>query len=162
MAFTNNDALGLLSEIKTIESEGKALPIKFAWALSRTKKKLTELMDSVKELNIPSEAYKKYDAATIALCNEMAARDEKGEPKIVSTPNGPSYDIVDRGLFDSKLKSLQDQHKQALEEQEAKAKEIMDLLNEECIIELYKVKSEFLPKEMPLAQLEIFAPMIED
>jgi len=158
MSMTNKEAFILHAVIGKFEKEDK-VPTKFAWALMRTKKKLKALVDSMNELRQPSEEIQEYEKKRIALCEEYSEKDEDGKPVI----ENQNYKILEgkREALDEEIKKLRDENKEAFDAQEAKMKELDELMEEEADVEVYKVKEQYLPDTISVGDLQILEPMIE-
>ena len=112
----------------------------------------------------PSEAYEKYDAERLALCTELAPKDDKGQPvrKIADappgTPQGMMYfeyvGLTDNPKWEPRFKALCEQHKDALEARKKQIEDVEKALLEEVEIELQTVKLSDVPPKLSGAEIE--------
>jgi len=136
----------------------KPLPSKFTWALSRTKKLIADVVETIEEFRAPSKEFQTYTQHRIKLCNELALKDESGNPKIEN--NEFQFTEENSVIFRAKLKELQETHAVALEIENTKLAQLKERIEEETTIRVFVVGIEYVP-DLPTAFMDVLAPMIE-
>jgi hypothetical protein len=129
---------------------------KFTYAISKNKKILLPLMKEIEEAKTRSPEYVAYDAERLELCKNMAEKDDKGEP-IIEDGN---YKIADSEAFDKEYELLQEKHKEMFEKEEENKVKFEKMLEEEVEIDLYTVKVDYAPEEIPIKFMDILMDVI--
>lgn len=130
---------------------------RFAYWVSKNKKRILEEIKTIESSNEPTEWYKEFDKERVELCKKFANKDENWEAKIV----GKSYDIFDTDTFNEELEKLREKYKSDLEEMEKKNKEYEELLKEESTIDFFEIKNEIIPEIVTAKQLDPIMAVIE-
>ena len=132
---------------------------KFAYAMAKNQKTIRKvIVDLQKEMIMPSSEYREYDDERLDICKMFSDKDENGNPII---ENG-KYKIDNQKKFKKETDKLREEYKDIVEEQEDKIKEYQEKLKEEVNVELYKVKKEYLPKDITPMQLGRILSLIEE
>jgi hypothetical protein len=132
--------------------EGRQFSVKFSYFVAKNKVAIKNEIDAIQEVQQPSEEYKKYDLERARLAQAFADKNEDGSAKIhdnsfVITAN------VDE--FQEALAELRVSYKDAIEQHEAKMKELESLLNEEVEINGAKVDFKDIPSTIEPSLMEI-------
>lgn len=144
-----NNALKSVSDLKGV---------KFAYAVTKNKNNIKNEVEAIVEAQNQSDEYKEYEKERIALCEEMAIKDENGKPKI----NKFNYEIEDEKAFEVKFDELKEKHKEAIEKREKQLEDFELLLEEAAEVKIHKVKIEDLPNDITPKQLEGIFEMLMD
>lgn len=150
----NSELFDLYHWLEAVSHIGWA---RFAYWVSKNKKRILEEIKTIEAANEPTEWYKEFDKERVELCKKFADKDENWEAKIV----GKSYDISDIGAFNKELEKLREKYKSDLEEMEKKNKEYEELLKEETTIDFFKIKNEIIPEVVTAKQLDPIMAVIE-
>jgi len=133
--------------------------IKFAYAITKNKRKIQQELDTLKEIFKPIAEYDKYEQDRVKLCNELCDKDENNNPVI---KNNQFVGLEKNEDFNKKVKILQETYKSAIEERENQIKEYNTLMSEEVEIELHKVKLVDVPQNISSKQLESIFVIIDE
>ena len=102
-----------------------------------------------------------YQTKRIDLCHDHAKLDEDGRPIIIKVNDVEQYDIKDKEVFDKDLQVLIEEYKDVFNDQKELQGQIAELLNEEVEIDIIKVDTKFLPKDLSLLDLEKIKDIIK-
>lgn len=150
----NSDLFPLYAGLEAVSNIGGA---RFAYGVSKNKKILLDELRTIEETNKPTEAYQVFEKERIALCEKMANKNEKGEPKIV----GNTYDIPNLKKFNAELDKLKEGHKEAVDEMQKKNEDYKTLLDQDATVEFFKIKEETIPETMTAKLLDPIMAVIE-
>jgi len=153
-----NNALFEVSDLKGV---------KFAYAVSKNKKKLSEEMQAIDHAQKPSEDFIEYEKNLRELATKHAKRDEAGE--IIHQKNEAGQigiAIADDDVVFTKAKeALDKKYQKAIKEQEAINNKIQEILEEEVNLEVlnfHQVAISDLPEELTANQIEKLEFMIAE
>ena len=85
-------------------------------------------------------------------------KDEDGKPVI----ENESYKVKDLTIFTKELDKIKAEFKEVLDKRDEIIKKNNELLDEEVDLDFYKVKSDNLPEELSLADLEALDVFISE
>jgi hypothetical protein len=136
------------------------LNTQLAYAIYKNKKLLQDEVETIREIGKASPALVDFQTKRIELCKEFADKDEHKKPIIVGT----DYKIISRKQeFEEELKLLTEDYKDVVSEQEAKNKEINEILKEDINgFAFRKIKLEWLPETISGAAIGVLDYIIED
>ena len=133
-----------LIEFKKIEHT------KLSYAVMKNLRILGDELKKITNRPRPTEKLKEWDKKRLELCKQYAKKDDNGDPIIIDN----FYDIEDREAFDKANNELKEQYKVDIEEAEAQSKKYQEELQQDVKIKLYYIKSNDLPDNLTVEQLE--------
>jgi hypothetical protein len=135
-----------LEEFVTTENQ----PLRFAYALSRTRRYISDIYNDIMKHVAPLSQYVKERTL---LCEEMGERDESGDLVLI----GNKYSIKNKIEFEKKLKEIKEKTGQNKFE-----KEILEWLNEKEEIEIYPVCLEDCPEKVDFKKFDAIVSIVTD
>ena len=136
----------------------------FGYTMAENKEACEAVKRKMQAATKPSEAYEKYDAERLALCTELAPKDDKGQPirKIADAPPGTPQGMMffeyvgltDNPEWEPRFSALCEQHKDALEARQKQIADVEKMLLEEIEIDLKTVKLSDVPPKLSGAEIE--------
>lgn len=155
--MTNGDLFVLREALRGVADLRGA---NFAYAVARNLKYLDTACNHLKKAIDPSEEFKAYDKARIALAEEYAHKDASGRPK--KDPTGTRYIIAHQVKFDAEHAKLRLQHADVITEHEHKLEAFNKLMLEPAEeITFYKIAFDRVPDDITAGQLASIFPIIE-
>ena len=128
--------------------------IKFSLCVVKNKKLIkNELEDLQKVKPVTPQQYIEYETKRIELCREYALLDDDGKPTI----QNDNY-IIDQSRIESFKKAVEKMskpYKEIIEKYSKEAEDFNKILEEDVILNLYKIDEDELPSEITAEQLEI-------
>ena len=112
--------------------------IKFSYGIIKNKKNIKNEIEILQNIIKPSQEFIEFDKEREKLCKKYSKKDEKGE--IIIKNN--NYDIKSecKEIFNKEFDDLKEQNKEFIIKREKQLEEYNKLLEEECNIELHKIK----------------------
>lgn len=153
--MTRTELINFLNGLPIV---GNLEGFKLAYAVAKNKRALEAERKLLQEANKPSAKYQEYEIKRIQLCQKLAEKDDTGQPKI---KNGSFVGVKGNPEFEKGMKELDEEFKEALEKNKKMNEENAKMLSEEIEFEMYMVKSDQLPKNITVQQLDILMPMVE-
>jgi hypothetical protein len=132
--------------------------VKFSYAVAKNKSIIKAEIEALEASVAPSEGFVEFNNKRIAICMDMCAKDDDGQPIIVDG----NYTSDDEGAMMSKVKELQEEYKDVLSDRDDQLKRANSLLEEEIDINLYKVSVEYIPEDITPSQMESIFLIIEE
>lgn len=155
--LTNEEILRMYGAIVAIANVKAGS--KFGYALARTRRSLLPQVESLKEIDKPSDDYTKaYDEPRLELCREYALRGESGPSTTGTIFN---IDPARQLEFDAAVELLRAEHKDVVDAEDKRREEFKALLKEETSIEIHRVALDQWP-ELTMGQLDALLPMVKD
>ena len=158
-SIINKEAIKLFKVLS--EMEQTVLPLKFAYAVMRTKKGLQPVVDSFNELRKPPEDYTKYETKRVEICQKYAKKVEGLDEPLIEDGKY-TIDEANATVLKEAMEALQREYEPLFKEMEDKSNGISSLLDESSDVEIFTVDIEFLPKEITPEKLEIISCMIRE
>jgi len=142
----------LILQQRLASLEGRKFSVKFSYFVAKNKVLIKDEFAALDEARRPDPKFTEYDAQRAKLANEMADKDNMGQPRI---ENG-NFVIIERvEEFKDKLESLKEQYADAIASQEQKAKDFEELLEEEVEYNGPKIDLKDIPEQIEPSVLEI-------
>lgn len=147
---TRNEFIALYNQMSDLDDLTGA---KFAYAIHRIKSTLFAEFKRLRELNKAKPGYIDYEGKRTELCEELADKDEKGNPMI----DGGQYLITERkDEFDQRFEALKVEYSSVL----AERAEFAAMLNDEVEMDFYDIAKDWIPENITVKQAEIIAPFL--
>ncbi len=128
-----------------------AIETKYFYAVLKNLKKVESEIELLEEMKKPTKEYNDtFDRERQVLCIEYGKKDEKGELILLKKDDQQIVDIVDQVGFDKKIAELQEKYKEVLRVNSERTLGFLKCLNEESKLDLFKIKVENLPKDLPV------------
>lgn len=137
---------------------GNLKGVKLSFAIAKNKKIVEEEAEALVEAVAMTDEYKKYEEERLKLCKKYASKDDSGNPVLVAD----DYLIKDQVAFDEAIKELNDANTELIEERDKQVEEGNKLLDEYSSIKLHKIKYEYIPDDVTIAQMDILLPLIAE
>lgn len=154
----NSEVIALHNTIKGMNDRQDLSP-QFAYALVRNRKTIDPIHEALVEASKSAEDYGVYERKRIALCRDMAQKDDNDQPRI----QGGNFIIPpeDQAEFDRKLVSLQAECKDAIDGHAKLQQEVKELMEQEAedVKLILMLLSDFPPNVTP-SQMEALLPMV--
>jgi len=155
--------LELLDLATAFVSVKELMGVKFAYAISKNSKNLSEEVEACESSMKRSKSFIEYDEKRVVLCKEHCDKDEGGKPVIIENAGTGTYaGLKGNNSFDKAIEVLQSEYSEAIEEQKKMADEFKKFLEEEVEVELYKVKLADVPEDISVGQLNGIMAIIEE
>ena len=151
---TMNNILRSLREVSNLNN------IHLSYSIAKNIRLMEQHLATFKDIGKPSEDYMKYENARIKLNAECAQKDARKQPRIID--NKFIIDPEKQVFFDESMKALVEEHKSAIDEQNKKQMDIEKMLDDECTIDVHKMKLSWFPNTFKPGDLEILMDLIED
>jgi hypothetical protein len=179
MSLTNQEALSLNQTLMKYMHR-QDLSGKFSYAVMRTVKKLRPVIETLQEMRAPVDGFQEFEDERVALCEKFAARqpelDEQGQPKkddegnviLTDKPHvqANQYIIPDesRQELDKAIEELRssEKHSETMKRMEDQETRLKEALEEDADVELFQVKLEYVPDNVPPSEMTILDPMIAE
>jgi len=160
MNFTRENLVqiwGVLNGLKEMKTTAKG-----AYGISKNKGIVTIEIEAIEEAQknkeVPEEI-KEFEKERIALCQELADKDEDDQPVV----NGNEFQILEnRPAFNEKLAELHAKYKEALDTIKKQDETFKEFLKEEIEINFHTIKIDDIPNDVTAQQLEILDKIIID
>jgi len=131
---------------------------KFAYAISRNEDFFISLTKAMKKLLNPSKKYMEYNTKRLELAQKYADLDKDGKPIIFNN----NYVInTRRNEFESQIEKIKDEYKECIEEQEKRENSLDEILEREEEVQIYQIKSTYLPLTLTASQLNALQTLID-
>jgi len=145
----------------------KVKGVKFAYAVSKNKRKLEEEMTALHKMQEPEPEYLSYEQELKELAKKHARRDGNNQPETQIAPNGAIGYVIDDDnlIFTESKKKLDKKYKKAISKRKESVEEMDEILNEEIDLNTFSfhnVKVSDLPNELNAEELELLEFMIQD
>lgn len=154
-----------------LNSVGNLVGVIFGYAVNKNLSIMKPEIEALQKAITPSKEFLEYDNKRIEIVKKYALKDDKEQFIIKNN----SYDIGDKTeIVEEEVKTLKEEYKDAIKEQEKQIEEYNALLETESDVKLYMVKREDLPKqttclhcnkivssEMTVDQQKLVFPIIE-
>lgn len=139
--------------------------VKFAYSISKNKKKLEEEMKALSDMQKPSEGFVEYEKQLRKLVEKCGKRDENNNLiKQVNERGEVGFAIHEDDLIFQKEKEILDnKFKNAIEERNKTQEKIQEILEEEIEIEefeFHKITFNDLPTDLTANQIDLLDFMI--
>lgn len=162
--MTNREIAALWIALNSREVAGLK-GAKFAFAVAKNIaaiKPTIEALETAK--NRVLESAREYEETRIKLCKELADKDENGQPKTFVDPRqGKQFLITEmRDLFDEKLTTLIEKHREEIDEKKRLDKEFSELLDDEAEVNIHAVKLSSVSDDITVGAMQGLAPMIAE
>jgi len=151
----------LINVFDQVASRSKATGlVKLKYALARNKNKIKEPLEAIREATTPGEDFREYERALGKIAEEYSeiltddrGREKKKPPKRL--PDGRIQYFIDDSRqeeYDKEVENLRnlDEHKEAIERQEAREEEFQKLLKEESEVSFFKFNLSLIPDDVEL------------
>jgi hypothetical protein len=139
-------------ELKAIDN------FRFNYAIIKNKRIIEPEIRAIEEIQKPTEKFIEFQNTRIALCEKYAKKDDKGE----AIKNGMSYDIENMDEFNKELEPIKEQYKDTIAEIDEKIKKVNEFIEEDVTIDLYMIKSSYMPDKLSKEIIEVLYPIIGD
>ena len=141
------------------QMEGRQFSVKFSYFVAKNKVAMKGEVEAIQEVQQPTESFREYDLERARMAQNFADKNEDGSAKI----HDNSFVITAKAdEFQEALAELRVKYKEAIEQHDAKMKELESLLAEEVEINGTKVDFKDIPPtiEPSLMELLIIADLI--
>ena len=158
--ITNRNWQVLYSGLRAIG--GLKCSVNFAIAIAKNMRIIkNELLEDMEAVMKPSKEYMKYNTELLKLAEKHAKKDVEGRPMKKDQNN---FLMVDQAKFDAEKEILKNskEHKETVDEREAKIEEFEDKLQEKTTLELSDISQSELPEGITPGQLEGIFDIISD
>lgn len=137
---------------------------KLAYALTKNIKMIDDAIKSLYNIVEPSEKYKAYDTARVAMCEKFCKKDDTGAlVKRPTTNNQFEYDIdMENPLWLDAIDALKIEHKEAIDDRTQQIDKYNEVLDEECEVAFVKVKLEHIPDEITTEIMQFLDFMVTE
>lgn len=137
---------------------------KFTYALIKNIKLIEEEITTIQKNFEPTEAFKKYDAERVELCEKMARKDENDKP--IKNPIGDGqfkYDIdLESEEWKSAFAELQEKHKDAIDAAKASDEKFKALLGTESSVKFLMIDIADIDPKITVDLMNIIYPFIKE
>lgn len=129
----------------------------FTYALLKNIDKIDKEVKIINESMKPTDEYAKYDKERVAMCEQHAKKDDKGNLLKKSMGNGQfEYDIDTESLaWLDDIAKLKTKYATEIEKRNEQIKSYSELLEIESDLELYKVKLDAVPNDISLELMNV-------
>lgn len=158
--FALNALFSKLSQQKT--------NVMFQYTIAKNKRLLVPEIESVREAQedpTPNERLSEYQEKRINLCKVYCNKDENGEPIILDIGKPTSrfdFNPEEKEKLNAEMEPINEEYKDAIEEQEKKEKDFYELTQEEVDIPFNLFKLKDMPKEITGIDLDLLFDFIEE
>jgi len=149
----------LLTLAESFVNVKELVGVKFAYAVSKNSKNLSEEVEACQKSMEPSKGFIEYEEKRITLCKEHCDKDEKGEPVVTDSH---FVGLKSNNGFDKAWGLLKSEYAETIEEREKMVEEYKEFLQEEVDVELYKVNLEDVPEDISVEQLHGIMAIVEE
>lgn len=160
MKITREKAIKFIPGLKSFFEE--KVSVKCANIILKNKKLSQAEVDNIEELKSKymehTQQFKVYEDLRHALCKEHCEMNPDGSAKNINGFYAIKED--DKSIFDEKLKTLNEENKEVLEERDRIEKEFIEFLNEEIDIPYTLIPYDLLPDKVSPSQLESIQDLI--
>lgn len=146
----------LYESFQSLEAVKELKGVKFAYAVLKNMKMISEEIKLFEEVIKPSPEYERYEFSRIALCESHSEKKEDGTPVIV----GDKYKIVDELSFNAELEVLKNDYGVFITERLKQIDEYNKMLNEIINIDFVKINFGDIPENVSAKELESIEFMI--
>lgn len=150
---------GVLSQLSQEKTTAKG-----AYGIAKNKKLLEAEIKSMEEarenLKYPKEKLEEFDTKRIALCKELADKEEDGSPKL--DKNMFVFSPDNKAIFEEKFSVIREEYKDVLEERNKVDTEYRTFLSEETELTVHEIKIADMPDGVSAAQIEVLGDIIVD
>jgi len=130
---------------------------KFSHFLQRNIKVTQNVEAELVKISVVSKEFMTFENERIALCERFSQKDENLKPVI----KDGQYVFGDRkAAFDKEFAKLKFANQTVISIQQAKQKEVQELLKEEIEVGFLSIEADALPGNLSIQQLEILDPLI--
>jgi len=154
--MTRSELLNLAVSFVNVK---ELMGVKFAYAISRNSKNISEEAEACKSSMKRSKSFIEYDEKRVAICKEYCDKDDSGKPIFT---DDVFVGLKGNDSFDEAVSVLQSEYSEAIEEQKKMVDEYKQFLEEEVEVELYKLKLEDVPEDISVGQLSGIMAIIEE
>lgn len=154
----------VLSIYQGLQSCANLTGVKFAYAIAKNIYKIKTEIEIMNETLKASENYRIYDKKRSELAEKNAEKNKDGTPKsTINKTNGQEEFVIgDKKAFEKELEALKEEYKEEIEKREEQIKSYQDFLEEESPLELHRINSEELPKEITAGQLSSIMEIVDE
>ena len=158
MKLTRQEILNLNQALSSV---GNLTGVRFAYAVARSLDKLKPEIEAIRKASTPKENFVKYDQERVELAKNYAIKVD-GKPQTIVLEGREQYKIQDAEGFNKELEALKVKHKEAIDEQTKREKDIMEILKEPVEIELHMVDFKYVPQEISTQQMAGILPIVRE
>lgn len=137
---------------------GHLTGVKFAYGVARNLGLLKPEVESLEKALQGSEDFQKFEKKRIALAEQFAEKDEKGKPL---TENN-QYVMKDHSGFEAEYEKLKEENKDLVAKREEELRVYAKLLEEDSVVELYKISLADVPQNITTAQMFVLTPILSE
>ena len=158
--MTNNDLFKLLQGLNSV---GNCKGARFAYCVAKNVEKLTAECKLLEKQMEPSDKFKEYETKRIGLVSKYCDKNEDGSPKLTpeSTFVFDGGNTAPKGLIDE-IDVLRSSYDTEIIERNKQVEDFNILLSDESDFVPSKIKNEFLPDDITVAQVTSIMAIIED
>lgn len=132
---------------------------KFVYGISKNKKRMQSEIESLQELFKDEPTYIEYDRERVRMCQSMCDKDDKNAPIIINN----SYQITEKkSEFNDAMDKLKEKYKDAIEKNEAKVKEIENILDEDIEIDFYLIDIGYFPNGISIDHMDYLSYLVNE
>jgi predicted acyltransferase (DUF342 family) len=159
MGITINQAAEIYSAISNnVFADLKG--VKVTYALARNKAILKNELEILEKTFVPSEKFLAYESERSSLLQELAEKDDKGNPKIAN--NEYVLSPANISVFKEALDKLKVTYEKEIKEREEQVAKFNSLLEEPISFTLHKIRLEDIPEDINQNQMNLLLPLIEE
>jgi hypothetical protein len=142
---------------ETLTNLSKIKSTKFGYFILKNLKAIEPEINILRKMGETSDGLKEYERKRVAICCELAEKNEDGTPK---TENN-QYVIADMKALNEQLTELRNEHKEDFDAEEVKLKELNTILQEKITLDLYKIQLDNIPDGLSAEDLLVLDDLIE-
>lgn len=150
---------------QALEGLGSVENVSFAYAVVKNLKLLEKEIEILEEVRKPSEQFiTEFQPKVDELVKKHSKKDEDGNPEQTDTPQGQTIavDPAKKDKFEKEFTELEKENQELVDQRMEQLNKFNDLLQEETVIELVKIKKEDLPENIKVAELYGISDILED
>jgi hypothetical protein len=141
--------------------------VKFAYAVTKNKKKLESEMSALSEMQKPSDSFSEYQQTLQTLARKHARRNKEGQIETQTAENGSVGYVIDDDniIFNEAKKRLDKKFSESIKERQETEVKIQEILEEEVETDsfgFHKVLLKDLPEELNAIEIELLEFMIDE
>lgn len=139
--------------------------VRFHYTIAKNKRLVTPELECLQEARNPSESFTKFQEKRIELCKQFCKKDEDGMD-VVLDPGTPQsrfdFDDEQKELLEKAMKSITEEYKEAIEEQNKKEEDFYKILKEEVDLPLHLFQLKNMPEEILGSDVDLLFDLIEE
>jgi myosin heavy subunit len=154
------DIFTLEEGLKAINNSGDVLKdacFKFKYAIGKNTKLIDNAIKDIKDMAKWKPDYISYAKERAEIRKSLAVK-ENGQPIVVNN----DYVVEDEEAFDETMKPVKEKYKEAIDEQEARAKKLEESMFEEIEVELHTIPQVNVPEAITPGQLSGIISLIDE